>query len=100
MKKIFTVSIILAALVLLIFGTVPVTTANEDKIVLSSTAPLMINGIFREVFPVTVDPGTVVSIVDDIYYKSAGERWSFEGWSNGSQAFSFTLTNPETYVAQ
>lgn len=102
MKKILTISLIIAVLGVLIAGIVPVAAADEEppaEIKVSSTAPLLINGVLTTTFPVTVAAGTTVAIVDNIYYTSAGERWSFQGWSNGIGTSSITVINPGTYIA-
>ena len=100
MKKILTISLILAVLGILLAGLVPAAAADEeDEIRVSSTAPLLINGVLTTTFPAVVAVGTTVAIVDEVYYTSAGERWSFQGWSNGIGTTSITVVNPGTYIA-
>ena len=93
-------AMIAAAVVLLstlVLGAVPA--AADGTTTVNSTVPLMVNGITVTQFPATVNSGDVVSVVYAEYYISAGERYTFQGWSDGTNDTSITATGTGTITA-
>lgn len=107
MKKLLAIPAILIMTVLILCA-VPVAAAtsggtvipDEPVITVSSSVPLLINGILTTTMPVTVSSGTQVSVVSTVYYTSQGERWTFQSWSDGSVSPTITLTTSGTYIAR
>ena len=98
MKK-YLVIIAAVALLLstLVLGVLPV--AAIGPVTISSTIPLSIDGDTVAQFPVTVNSGSVVSVLYPEYYLSAGERYVFKGWSDGTKTTSITLVGPGSISA-
>ena len=98
MKKYIAIIMTIAILCLTaVGGALPAAADTPPVITVTSTEPLIIGGVVTTQFPASVAPNTVVSIVNAIYYVSQGERYSFTGWSNGSNSSSITLTTAGTY---
>ena len=94
-------AMIAAAVVLLstlVLGALPAA-ADVTTVTVYSTVPLMINGVLVNQLPAAFNSGTVVSVVNAEYYISAGERYTFLGWSDGTKATSITLNGSGTITA-
>jgi hypothetical protein len=96
-KYIAMITAVVILLSTLVLGALPA--AADDTITVSSIVPLMVNGATIAQFPVTVNSGDVVSVVYAEYYLSAGERYTFLGWSDGTKATSFKATGTGTITA-
>ncbi len=98
MKKYLAIAAAVAMLCLLVFGAIPVA-ADGPGFTVYSSAPLIINGVLTTQMPANVAYGTTVSIPSTEYYVSQGERYVFNGWSDGTTGTSVTPSTP-TIVAQ
>lgn len=65
----------------------------------TSPLPLLINGLESEKLPTAVAAGTRVCVTERLYYKTEGERWTFQGWSSGSEQECIAPTRAGTYRA-
>jgi hypothetical protein len=68
-------------------------------IISTSPEPLLVDDMETDKTPVGVSAGTKVCIEDDVYYKTEGERWTFQGWSNGATTDCIAPTRAGTYRA-
>jgi hypothetical protein len=61
--------------------------------------PLVVDGFEAERVPVGVLPGSEICAPGPVVYKSEGERWLFQQWSDGTTDPCVTLTKPGSYRA-
>lgn len=71
----------------------------EPLITVAGTAPtpLLVDGVEADRVPKNVKVGTTVCAQDGVFYKSQGERWTFQGWSNDVADACQTLTRAGVY---
>ena len=98
MKKYLAIAAAVAMLALLILGAVPAA-ADGANIVVYSSVPLLVNGVLTSQMPATVLSGIPVSIVSTEYYTSQGERYTFQGWSDGTTGTSISSAASGTIIA-
>ena len=62
----------------------PTPVPKNVNLATTSPLPLIIDGLESDRLPTAIAGGSTVCITDRQYYKTEGERWTFQGWSNGS----------------
>ena len=98
-KYIAMMAAVVVLLATLVLGAVPVA-ADVSTVTLYSEVPLVINGVTIDQSPAVVAAGTIVTVLYSEYYVNQGERYIFQGWSNGSKAPSITLPDSGIMVAR
>jgi len=96
-KYLAMIAAIVVLLSTLVCGALPA--AADGTITIYSIVPLTINGNTVAQFPVTVSSGSTVSLLYQEYYLSQGDRYVFQGWSDGTKTTSITLTGSGTITA-
>ncbi len=90
MKKYLAIIMAAAILGLTVFSALPVAADTAapafTTVSVYSTVALMVNGIQSTQSPITCNVGDSVSIINTENYISEGERYTFQGWSNGQKA--------------
>jgi uncharacterized repeat protein (TIGR02543 family) len=96
MKKYLAIIMAAAILCLTVCGALPVAADTAapafTSVSVYSTVALMVNGIQSTQSPITCGVGDTVSIINKENYISEGERYTFQGWSNGQKATVTTIT--------
>ncbi|MFA4837146.1 MAG: hypothetical protein WC749_13890 [Dehalococcoidia bacterium] len=91
MKTYLSLVALVLVLCAMLLGAAPALAADPSAIIISTNAPLplLVGGLETEKLPVSVPAGSA----------GAGDRWIFQGWSNGSNSQAITLYQPGVYKA-